>query len=695
MDGVFARDGSSAAVPRAPCPLADFVPMDFFAQQAKVRRSSRTLVWLFALAVFAIVVAVDLVCAFVLGVGLRPEPLIGIAVAVVVVIGLCSAYRVASLAGGGAAVAREMNAVEVPADTTNPQWQRLRNVIEEVAIASGVPVPEIYVMQDEAGINAFAAGYTPTDAAVCVTQGCLDKLNRDELQGVIAHEFSHVLNGDMRLNIRLMGLLFGIMAIWVVGRFLMWGGYFGLGDDNSGGRRRGGGSSGQVALAGIALLAIGAIGVFFGRLIQAAVSRSRESLADASAVQFTRQTSGIAGALKKIAVFEEGSALQAPRKDEVRHMLFGDAEESSWFATHPPITARIKALEPGFKPEELDAYVKQWLAAGNDPDRIELRATEQPWEKAVHNFARADGDVDIGGAVPARGAELAITAAAVAAQVASPGTDDYQAAAGLHAQIPAALAAAARDPRGAPAVVFALAVSEHPDLQVQQVQSVARAFDPALGGAVQNLVPRMAGLHPMLRLPLAQLAFPMLKRRPRPEVDRFVKTLDGLIHADGRVDLDEYCLAKLVQAQVVAALDPAAGFKAGTLKLVDAQDELRDLAALLAHFGNDDDETAQRAFQAAMHDALPGASVLYALPEDWQAALDRALATLDRLAPEGKQLTVRALTRSIAADGKVTVAESEMLRVVCAVLGCPLPPLLADPADVTSQGSGQTPVRPA
>jgi hypothetical protein len=494
----------------------------------------------------------------------------------------------------------------------------------------------------------------------------------------------------------------------VVGRFLMWGGYFGIGD----GRRRRGGSSGQVALAGIALLAIGAIGVFFGRLIQAAVSRSRESLADASAVQFTRQTSGIAGALKKIAVFTEGSALQAPRKDEVRHMLFGDAEASSWFATHPPIVERIKALEPGFKPEELDAYVKQWLAAGNDPNNIELHATEQPWEKAVHDFARRDGDVDIdtaphagaprgvaiggvvpvpgavqgsaggdaviGGVIPARGAELAITAAGVAAQVASPGTDDYQAATDLHARIPAALAAAARDPRGALAVVFALAISEHPDLQGQQVQSVAQAFDAALGDAVRNLVSRMADLHPMLRLPLAQLAFPMLKRRPRPEVDRFVKTLDGIIHADGRVDLDEYCLAKLVQAQVVAALDPSAGFQAGTLKLTDARDELRDLAALLAHFGNDDGDAAQRAFQAAMHDALPGASILYALPDDWQAALDRALAALDRLTPEGKQLTVRALTRAIAADGKVTVAESELLRVTCAVLGCPLPPLLSD-----------------
>src|SRR5579875_239857 len=231
--------------------------MDFFAQQARVRRSSRTLVLLFALAVLAIVVAVDLVCAFVLGVGLRAAPLLAIALAVVIVIALCSAYRIASLAGGGAAVARSMNASQVPADTNNPQWRRLRNVIEEVAIASGVPVPEIYVMQNEAAINAFAAGYTPTDAVVCVTQGCLDKLNRDELQGVIAHEFSHVLNGDMRLNIRLMGLLFGIMVIWVIGRFLMWGGFWGVGDnDGRGGRGRG--SSGQVALAGLALLAIGA-----------------------------------------------------------------------------------------------------------------------------------------------------------------------------------------------------------------------------------------------------------------------------------------------------------------------------------------------------------------------------------------------------------------------------------------------------
>ncbi|HET9818231.1 MAG TPA: M48 family metallopeptidase [Rhodanobacteraceae bacterium] len=665
--------------------------MDFFAQQAKVRRSSRTLVLLFSLAVLAIVVAVDLVCVFVLGVGLRPLPLLAISAAVLVVIGLSSAYRVASLSDGGTAVARALKATEVPADTTDPKWRRLRNVIEEVAIASGVPVPDIYVMQNEPGINAFAAGYTPNDAAVCVTQGCLDKLNRDELQGVIAHEFSHVLNGDMRLNIRLIGLLFGIMAIGVIGRFLLWGGYFG-GSGGGSSRRRGGGN---VALAGLALLVVGAIGLFFGRLIQAAVARARESLADASAVQFTRQTSGIAGALKKIAVFEEGSALQAAGRDEVRHMLFGDAEQRSWFATHPPIVERIRALEPGFDPKELDAYVKQWLASGGDPDSIELRAEPHPWEKSAREFAAAAGDgsaplpgfpPQVGGsgpkhaALPAQDLVSAITAAGVVAQVGSPDTDDYHAATNLHAGIPGTLAAAARDPRGAIAVLLALAISKHPDLQARQLQTVAQSFDAASADAARGLVAQMGDLHPMLRLPLAQLAFPALKRRPRPEVDRFVKTLDSLIHADGRVDLDEFCLGKLVQSQVVAALDPSANFKAGTRKLADSQDELRDLAALLAHFGNDDDDSARRAFQAAMQEALPGASIMYALPDDWQAGLDHALDALARLTPEGKQLVVRALTRAIAADGKVAVAESELLRVVCAELGCPLPPLLSDRA---------------
>jgi Zn-dependent protease with chaperone function len=658
------------------------MPMDFFAQQARVRRSARWLVLLFALAVAAIVAAIDLICAFFL-VGPRPGALLGISFAVMALIGLCSLFRVASLRGGGSAVARSMDATPVPADTSNPAWQRLRNVIEEVAIASGVPVPEIWVMENEAGINAFAAGYTPADAAVCVTQGCLDKLDRDELQGVIAHEFSHVLNGDMRLNIRLIGLLFGILALGIVGRFLMY--------SSSGRSRR---DSGNVALVGLAVFATGYIGLFFGKLIQAAVARARESLADASAVQFTRQTYGIAGALKKIAALEFGSRLQASGRDEVRHMLFGDAEASSLFATHPPILQRIRALEPQFDSQELEQIVKKWVAAGGAPDSIELQHPEHGLNRFAHELAKADSDTvgnqlpgfppdhaplhRAAGALPLQGAQVAIAAAGVAAQVGTPGSDDYRAASTLHARMPDALASAARDPRGALALVCALALSDETGLQQRQSAMIAQAFDAPLADAARGLAVHLDELHPMLRLPLAQLAFPALKRRPRAELENFNRTLGGLIRADDRVDLDEYCLAKLVQVQVIAALDPSANFKAGSVRLTEVPDALRDLCALIAHFGNEDADAARRAFLLAMQEALPSATPLFALPDDWQGALDAALGKLSRLNPEGKQLTVRALTRAIAEDGKVTVAESELLRVVCAALGCPLPPLLSN-----------------
>ncbi len=243
--------------------------MDFFAQQARVRGSSRRLVVLFVLAVVAIVAAIDAVVWLTMGHHAADgEPaasnlplLFASSVAVIAGIGLSSLFRIMSLSGGGKAVAESMGAVAVPPDTRDPQLRRLRNVIEEVAIAAGVPVPDIYLMADEAGINAFAAGYSASDAAVCVTRGCLDRLSRDELQGVIAHEFSHVLNGDMRLNIRLMGLLFGILVLAIVGRRVTWFG--------GSGNRRGGG---QVWLIGLALIVVGYIGYFFGRLIQAAVA---------------------------------------------------------------------------------------------------------------------------------------------------------------------------------------------------------------------------------------------------------------------------------------------------------------------------------------------------------------------------------------------------------------------------------------
>jgi len=266
----------------------------------------------------------------------------GISLATIGFISLSSLYKIALLSSGGGKVARSLGGTLVTAEINDPLRRRLYNVVEEMAIASGIPMPEVYVLEKESGINAFAAGFTTSDAAVTVTCGTLETLSRDELQGVIGHEFSHILNGDMRLNTRLMGFLFGILVIGLIGRAVLNSARY----DNirSGTSRRDG--AGAIYLAGLGLFLIGYIGVFFGQLIKAAVSRQREFLADASAVQFTRQTQGIAGALKKIAAAQQGSELQTVDTDEVSHMLFATgASFSSLLATHPPLIQRIKALE--------------------------------------------------------------------------------------------------------------------------------------------------------------------------------------------------------------------------------------------------------------------------------------------------------------------------------------------------------------
>lgn len=664
--------------------------MNFFALQDKARRASRRLVVLFVLAVLVIVAAVDAVVVMIgfgrhasaEGIVLDYPRLALISLGVLAVIGLASLFRTLSLHGGGASVARGMGATLVTPDTTNPAWRRLRNVIEEVAIASGVAVPEIYVMENEQGINAFAAGYSPADAAVCVTQGCLDKLTRDELQGVIAHEFSHVLNGDMRLNIRLIGLLFGILVIGIVGRMLMY----------SGGRvRRSRDSNGtSVAVIGLALLVIGYIGFFFGRLIQAAVARSREALADASAVQFTRQSRGIAGALKKIAALSEGSLLEAQDTQQVAHMLFGEGlNATSMFATHPPLLERIKTLEPGFRPDELIRIARAWQEPVRAEDAESPQASLSGWSPAGGAMPQVPGMPGVAAAVlsgglaglPAADARMGVTAGGVSDQVAQPGNDDFNTAGGLHRNIPESLREAARDGERAPLLLLAMAVSRGEASRKAQLDTVAELMDGESGKQVAGFAGQLSRLHPMLRLPLAALAFPSLRRLPRPKLNRMVEQLEQIIHADGKVEMDEYCLAKLVQVQVIDALDPSAAYRLGRRNLHGCRDEMRDLFALVARYGNPDDaDGARRAFMAACQEAVPGQRLDYAWPEDWQRALDEALLALDRISPAGKELVVRGLTCAISDDGQVTVTESEMLRVVCAALHCPLPPMLTDKA---------------
>ena len=648
--------------------------MNFFAHQETARRQSRRMLVLFTLAVACIVLAVDAVVVLAFGLAGdardgRQWPGIGVlaatSVGVLAVIGSATLYRIASLRGGGGAVARQLGATLVPPDTANFAYRRLHNIVEEVAIASGVPVPEVYVLEEEAAINAFASGYTPADAAVTVTRGCLDKLTRDELQGVIAHEFSHVLNGDMRFNIRLLGVAFGILVITIVGRKIA----------ETGGRGRDGAA---IAVAGIALVIVGYIGVFFARLIKASISRQREFLADASAVQFTRQADGIAGALKKIGGLAEGSKLASRNGEEVAHMLFGDGVGySALFATHPALVDRIRRLQPSFDASELVAIAADWT----QPRRVD----DDGDDVSLAGFAPARRRVDSApddraAGLPGANARIAIDAGRVADQVGHPDTADFGAATTLNLTIPPELAAAAAAQDEATALVYALLIDRDRQVAARQRHCIEQYHDAGTAERVVVLAAAVATLHPMQRLPLAALAFPALRRRPRPQLEVFMIVLRRLIDADGHVGLDEYCLARLVGVLVVDALAPAATRVAGRLKPVDVRDELCDVFAIVAAHGNGDATSAQRAYARGLHEVLPDLEPRHAPPRDWAPALDRALPRLDRLAPAGKEMTVRGLTLAISTDGFVSVAEAELLRTICASLHCPLPPLLQHPA---------------
>jgi Zn-dependent protease with chaperone function len=634
--------------------------MDFFAQQARVRGSSRRLVVLFVLAVVAIVAAIDLLVWFALGQhGADGEPaasnvplMLVSSVLVVGGIALSSLFRILSLSAGGKKVAQTVGAVEVPPDTTDPQLRRLRNVIEEVAIAAGVPVPDIYLMAEENGINAFAAGYSASDAAVCVTQGCLDHLSRDELQGVIAHEFSHVVNGDMRLNIRLMGLLFGILVLAVVGRRVIW---FGGGRSN---RRDGGG--GQVWMIGLALIVVGYIGYFFARLIQAAVARSRESLADASAVQFTRQSEGIAGALKKIAVLSEGSTLQAANRQEVAHMLFGEATRfNALFATHPPLLQRIRALQPDFREEDL---VRVAAALEQGP-----QASAEPPSMPTSSAARAPG-LGLPTAFPAA------TAGATAVAAMHGEHPSIARAAALRRSLPDTLAEAVKQPDSALTIVLALALSAAPALQGRQRRMVADAFGDDVCSAMLATFAEVETLAAELRLPLLALAFPALKQVMPGSQQTLLDTLDAMVRADGQVDLDEYCLTRLLRMQLQEARVPRSAPVDGTGRLPPCRAAVELVFAVLARHGSADEVAARRAWLLAMQQVFPGEAAQWpALPEVWQAPFEQALQQLDGLMPAAKELLLRGLVASVRADGAVSVAEGQLLRVICASVHCPLP----------------------
>ncbi|MFA6986740.1 MAG: M48 family metallopeptidase, partial [Arenimonas sp.] len=556
---------------------------------------------LFALAVIAIVAAVDLVLLVAFGGlgegGFSIGALFFASLITLSIIGCASVFRTASLRTGGAAVAHQLGGTPVAEDTSDFNLRRLRNVVEEIAIASGVPVPQIFVLEEESAINAFAAGYAPSDAAITVTRGALNRLNRDELQGVIAHEFSHVLNGDMRLNIRLIGLLFGILVLAIIGKKILQHGRFSRSKD-----------SGPLLAVALGLLVIGYIGLFFGRIIKAGLSRQREYLADASAVQFTRQTTGIAGALKKLAGLPEGSKLGNSDAEEVSHMLFGEGLRlSSLMATHPPLLQRIQALDPSFKAEALEQLSARW--------------TQHPPVGMDEDIALGLNTVSAS-VLPGLHSHLTISPPAVIAQVGAPQADDYRRAGTINDAIPEILQRAARDHDDVVPMLLGLLHAPPGSVrEAQQYELKARA-DVRTAEQALDYADRMTDLNPMLRLPLASLAFPLLRRRPRAELRQFMDTVYALAHADGEVSLFEYCLGRLLRTQVAEALDPSRAWVPGNKRLADVTAAVVTLLAIMAQAGHENPADAPRAYLAGLGRVFPRLNAPYAPAKDMLAALD-------------------------------------------------------------------------
>lgn len=646
--------------------------MNFFSHQDRARRKSGWLVWLFLASAAIIVAATNLVVLAVvwslqadfgdsyqsLGDWSRARPglMAWTSFITIGLIGIASLYKIIALSSGGSSVARALGASLIPPDAQDPARRRLRNIVEEVSLAAGVPVPAVYVMEDEPGINAFAAGYAPGDAAIAVTRGALDLLGRDELQGVIAHEFSHIFNGDMRLNMRLLGVLFGIVAIAYVGRFLL------RGMSETRGRATGRAGAGVlvILLAGLALVAIGYLGVFFGNLIKAGVSRQREYLADASAVQFTRNPHGIAGALKKIAAHARGARIDSIEGEQISHMLFADGRRpwTAWFATHPPMEQRIRAIDPRFDPGELARLAAQLSRMAP------LAVAERPARAPVAEFSGATGD------------GLPIQPERISNSIGTLSEARLDDAAALYASIPAAILDAAHSTNEAVAVALGLILSTEPKLRATQLELMREKFNTVTSARIDALAWEIEGLGPAFRLPLLELAFPALKQRPPGQLSALAELVTSMSWASGEISVFDYLVAKLLRTHVRDALLPGAiSRRRDHAKLYNLKTQLQALFSCMARFGHADKRQAHAAYERGMRELFPQRGPEYSPPFQWIAAMDDALDALDRLEPMMKEQLIQALVATIAHDGRVSVEEAELLRAVCAALHCPLPPL--------------------
>jgi Zn-dependent protease with chaperone function/uncharacterized tellurite resistance protein B-like protein len=648
--------------------------MDFFARQDQARKKTKLLVFYFVVAVI-LIVALNYLVALVVFSGAQarqhhyggyeaspslalwnPPVFLGATLITLAIVSFGSVFKISQLAGGGGIVAESMGGRLVNSNTSEPNERKLLNVVEEMAIASGVPMPQVYVLDNEEGINAFAAGHTTGDAAVGVTRSCITKLSRDELQGVIGHEFSHILNGDMRLNIQLMGVLFGILCLATIGRILLY--------VRSGSSR----DKNPLPIIGIALLIIGSIGVFFGRLIQAAVSRQREFLADASSVQFTRNPAGLSGALQKIGSY--GSKMESPNAPDAGHLFFGNALSDAFLgalATHPPLEDRIRAIDATW-----DGKFKSLTA-----DRPENLSRREPSRPLMPDAFRAV----LGGAIIGAGADEkppVIQSRSVLPNLGNPTPLHLEYAEKLRDSLPESVKAATREPLDAVALIYAMLLSPDETTRTTQLAELAKRVTPEIYEKTTTLFPDVSTAAAHAHLPMVNIALGALRQLQAEQFAQFSKTLQWLIQSDGKVELFEFVLQKIVLRHLAPQFG---GARPPVVQFYDIKPlvpDCRVVLSALAYVGGNNASDVGKAFAAgAPYLRTPDDATLALLPLD-QCRLNQIDPALNRLAqavPQIKKNLLDACVQTVAADGIIQEKEAELLRAIADTLDCPMPPL--------------------
>lgn len=650
--------------------------MDFFEHQDRARRSTSMLIVYFAFAVLMVVLSVY---AALLGIVVfaskdserpiqflawHPQLFFGVSIVVTGLIALGSFYKIWSLGDHGENVALALGGVKIPANTRNLDERILLNVVEEMALASGTPVPPVYLMEGEQGINAFAAGTSPQNAVIGITRGALSTLKREELQGVIAHEFSHILNGDMRLNLRLMGLLNGILLIALIGYWVLRIlGEVGFRSSRSNNNEKGAlGLVAAFALVGGALVAIGYIGVFFANWIKAAVSRQREFLADASAVQFTRNPNGIGDALKRIGGWAQHSRLKAAHAAEASHMFFGEGVVSNLFATHPALPVRIRRIDPKFSGEfPVTKNVVHSESELIDPRSLSLARSSFA---GVHQAALAGAD---------RHEQQPQEAVS---NIGEPRPQHLVHAQHLVDELDQLLAEDVRDPLGAVAIIYAMLLAPAKDpVRAKQLVLLCKASNSLVNSEMNRVSAKVDRLAIEQRLPVACLALPALSQLSPSQANAFRNNVRNLIEADSKWTVFEFAIQRFITKRLVRRLTdsktddaPASGSQLQGFQTV---------LSTLAYLGSEA-SFVESAFSAGAAKVPKLSRGLVILPRDQCTlkTLDQALNGLEFARNADKRHMLTAFSACIAADGKVEVSELELLRVISDALGCPMPPVV-------------------